>query len=736
MKYFWLILLVFVLFPGAAAGQTCQLKVNQAYKTLESSSVYFVSSDCKKRAFKNEAVYFSYFDSWDQVRIADRSRIEFIKNHPLKFLPWGPKKEFRNGSLIKTPEKSDVYFIVQGIAHKVESGDALVDLGLSFEMIEDVDDRVLASMMKGESIGVGKPPAGMVFRYADSPQIYRLVEKRGGTNEKHHIKTMDELEAISRVDRIAIFDRNKQFLTYSGVVQSPHVDQKSDVVGSFNKKDKAVFDFIVALREQLDRYKNDIGHFPYGGIDNLYLGENVHCLDTRGFQYNCLGSDKVYMASFDVPLGSRIEYLPGGEDNYYVKFALAFDLGSYKAGIYQATSKGIELQVQKGKYGFTRDFYTIKCDDYKDKELDFNYRYQLALCESKKAKIAYGYEVFVEKIYSDSVSLLITNLRDADPFLRRVIVKKDESAAVRLRSFGVSESHITAYFTYAGFETVNRTYAAKLKVGYQRVLPLEGDEVDLDRKCSIEQGYHVLKTGILKLCNFNQVLDPNGHFHIDVIGSQSFGAQELSIEVFGVVNDNTAFLDNPRGGRAYEYGSKSTKLKLHMVHTFYTTKVVNGKVYLQTVVITPKEIANGGRSNAYAVLDVHVSEQLVNTSNVINDEYAARTKPFCIARDVEEELSEQMEIALCPNAKFKQVGGNILISYPKSLGNNKSIELFIRGTHELAWSGETVYLVPGESIDLSTSASGMDSYDIELTYKKAGEKRNEIILSIDAQVNE
>ena len=63
MKY----ILVFALLFGAlfqapeAQAMSCAVDVDKAYKSSDSSAVWYVSKSCKKKAFRNADYFFTYF---------------------------------------------------------------------------------------------------------------------------------------------------------------------------------------------------------------------------------------------------------------------------------------------------------------------------------------------------------------------------------------------------------------------------------------------------------------------------------------------------------------------------------------------------------------------------------------------------------------------------------------------------------------------------------------------------
>lgn len=182
----------------ARAESDCPLAVKQPYKVPGSPSVYYISSDCKKRPIRNPKVFFSHFSSWDDVRTTDRETLEDIANHPLHFLPWGIRRAFENGSLIKTVNDPKVYLVIGSNVHPIETEKAFLRLGLLWEWIEDVAPEVIDRLEQEARIGeTGELPEKLVFKYTNSPKVYLLEQKL-----KRHLKGMNILREKYRTDRI------------------------------------------------------------------------------------------------------------------------------------------------------------------------------------------------------------------------------------------------------------------------------------------------------------------------------------------------------------------------------------------------------------------------------------------------------------------------------------------------------------------------------------------------------
>lgn len=196
--------------PSQAAS--CSLTVGQPYRSSEVTTVYVITPECQKRPIFNPDVYFSHFSSWSDVRFIERADIDRVQDHPLRFLPWGPRRVFENGSLIKTTDDPRVYLLLNGTIYPFDSETAFRDLGYDFSQIEDVTSDVMAKYsMSGSSIRLATDaPASLVFKYADSPRVYRL-EYENSRLVKRYIRTIQELRSYGRADRISILPSSQTF---------------------------------------------------------------------------------------------------------------------------------------------------------------------------------------------------------------------------------------------------------------------------------------------------------------------------------------------------------------------------------------------------------------------------------------------------------------------------------------------------------------------------------------------
>ncbi len=201
----------FIFHDAADAAVNCPLTTGAAYKTNTSPSVYYISSDCKKRPILNPEVFFSHFSSWRDVQIVSASTLNTIPNHAFNFLPWGQRRALLNGSLVKTLDDSRTYMFVRGTLHPIESESVFTGFGFSWSWVDDVAPEVIAKYPIGASVtSVNTPPVGFVFKYSDSPTVYVLWTENG-VLVKQRITSMEQLRAYYRADRIAVLSSSVTF---------------------------------------------------------------------------------------------------------------------------------------------------------------------------------------------------------------------------------------------------------------------------------------------------------------------------------------------------------------------------------------------------------------------------------------------------------------------------------------------------------------------------------------------
>ncbi len=202
----------------------CPLVVGKAYKTTDASSVYMVTdahaadgtvrdAQCTKRAFTNADVYFTYFDSWDDV--IEDDTIGTLTDDALGFMPWGPQYDPQYGALVKVVSDAKVYLLLGEEKFWITSEDVFTALGYAWSWIEDVDVRLLDDYTAREEItATAVHPNYTLVKYADGPEVYRLEPDsvNAGKTVKRYIPNESVFEALTyRWDRIVTIPATEQY---------------------------------------------------------------------------------------------------------------------------------------------------------------------------------------------------------------------------------------------------------------------------------------------------------------------------------------------------------------------------------------------------------------------------------------------------------------------------------------------------------------------------------------------
>jgi hypothetical protein len=182
---------------------SCALTRDRAYKSPASSAVYYVDFDCKKRAFKNANIFFTYFDSWSNVKITTQTLLNRVPNHELGFMPLGPRYDPKYGALVKIVTDPKVYFLLNGKKYWIRSEVVFNALNYHWNWVEDIDSRLLDKYPSGgEIIDITHHLDGTIVKYAGNPEIY-VIEN----NKKRHIPNEANFnERGYRWDRIVEID--------------------------------------------------------------------------------------------------------------------------------------------------------------------------------------------------------------------------------------------------------------------------------------------------------------------------------------------------------------------------------------------------------------------------------------------------------------------------------------------------------------------------------------------------
>lgn len=189
---------------------SCSVNVGQAYKRAGSSSVYFITKDCKKRAFNNSKVFFTYFDKWNDVVVTTKTKLDALDIDTLGFMPWGSKYDPKYGALVKIVSDPKVYLLLGTEKYWITDENVFNKLSYKWNWIEDIDEALLDKYTIGSEINyTDHHPNFTLVKYAGDPKVYRLEN-----GKKKHIanqKVFDKLKY--RLDRIVILPDDEKYET-------------------------------------------------------------------------------------------------------------------------------------------------------------------------------------------------------------------------------------------------------------------------------------------------------------------------------------------------------------------------------------------------------------------------------------------------------------------------------------------------------------------------------------------
>jgi hypothetical protein len=182
-------------------AENCPLPLQQPYTTPGDKTVKYNDRNCETRAFESEEAYFSYFDSWNAVKEVSKQKLNQIPESDLGFMPWGPKKNLKAGTLFKTVSSPKV-FLLQGDGKKCWIKSESVFNALYFEMsnVIDVNPGMLSNYKTCSSAvdSQQKHPPYIVIKGKNSDDVYRLEPSPTNTNQlvKRKIVDMTAFEAL------------------------------------------------------------------------------------------------------------------------------------------------------------------------------------------------------------------------------------------------------------------------------------------------------------------------------------------------------------------------------------------------------------------------------------------------------------------------------------------------------------------------------------------------------------
>lgn len=193
----------------------CPLAWGAPYKVPGDKGIYQITQNCTKQIFDSELKYFSYHNNWGELISGAAANLAKVPWDKVKVIPWGPKYEPKYGALVKTVDNPKVYFIGGNQRRWIENEAVFNALHLPWNWIENVTPEALARFPEIKTIATSQThPNFTVFKYANSPKVYRLEPDHFDYSKqvKRPIKDESEFKALGlRWDRILTFDGAEQY---------------------------------------------------------------------------------------------------------------------------------------------------------------------------------------------------------------------------------------------------------------------------------------------------------------------------------------------------------------------------------------------------------------------------------------------------------------------------------------------------------------------------------------------
>ncbi|MFB6226210.1 MAG: hypothetical protein ABEJ02_02565 [Candidatus Paceibacteria bacterium] len=200
--------------PLVPKGQ-CPLNPDQPYTYPGTNSIWQITQDGTRRPFQSSRVFKTHYDSYSQVQVTTKQKLQKCQQDEAGFVPWGPKYNPKGGALAKIPSDNKVYLLLDGKKYWIESQEVFNELDYKWGWVEDVDQELLEHY---ESAGAysnkNKHPVGSLIKYPDSPKVYKIDKNFSGEVVKRHISNSELFKDLGyRFDRITTISREEQYKT-------------------------------------------------------------------------------------------------------------------------------------------------------------------------------------------------------------------------------------------------------------------------------------------------------------------------------------------------------------------------------------------------------------------------------------------------------------------------------------------------------------------------------------------
>ncbi len=184
----------------------CALTPGIAYKSANSRAVFYVTPDCTLRPFRNPNVFFTYFNTWSDVRVT--TKLADVAADPLSFMPFGSKYDPKYGAIVKIVKDPKVYLLLGNKKFWITSEDVFNKLKYQWSWVEDVDESLLSKYESGGEItNTTRHPDNTLVKYAGSAKVYKLID-----GKKSWITSQEVFNRLGyRFDRIVVLDDTETY---------------------------------------------------------------------------------------------------------------------------------------------------------------------------------------------------------------------------------------------------------------------------------------------------------------------------------------------------------------------------------------------------------------------------------------------------------------------------------------------------------------------------------------------
>lgn len=203
------------LFSHTVHGGSCELEIGGAYRIPSSRTVWHITDNCTRRPFNSSRVFFTYYNTFDEVQTLSPNQINLVPIDTLGFMPMGPLYNPQYGALVKTVDDPAVYLLLGSERYWITSEAVFNALGYQWDWIEDVDRRLLDRYSVGDEITeTATHPNYTLVKYPNDARVYQLRPSSWDRSVQVKWHVPDESTFVSlgyRWDRIVTISTNETY---------------------------------------------------------------------------------------------------------------------------------------------------------------------------------------------------------------------------------------------------------------------------------------------------------------------------------------------------------------------------------------------------------------------------------------------------------------------------------------------------------------------------------------------